>query len=121
MNDTGESNLPGVFGLEGDDADEFLKAFADHFKVDMTGFRDYFHYNANEPPYYRTCFPVDASGKVIPDIPITISQLVRAAESGIWDMEYPAHRVDHSVIPQIVIGVLILTVVVLGGLHLWHG
>ncbi|MES2435002.1 MAG: DUF1493 family protein [Pseudomonadota bacterium] len=85
-----------IFGagkLAGDDADEFLDAFIQTYGVDFTGFRDYLHYDGNEPPgWFRTSWGVGTDGKRLAIVPISLTDLVRAAKSGKWQMEYPAHR-----------------------------
>lgn len=83
-------------GIEGDDADELLKAFAEAFDVDLSQFIDYFHFVGDEPPMGRREFPVDADGKVIPFWPVTLDMLVDAAEAGHWTLVYPEHEVRTS-------------------------
>ncbi len=82
--------------LEGDDADEFLEAFAIRFNVDLSNFLLYFHCIGDEPPVWRRVLPIDADGKVIPFQPITVVDLVKAAEVGRWEWDYPEHTVRHS-------------------------
>jgi len=63
------ADLLGSAGIDGDDADEFLVAFADPYGVDMDGFRDYLHYNGNEPPVWVTAWGVTTDGRRMPIIP----------------------------------------------------
>jgi hypothetical protein len=44
----------GSTGMAGDDADEFMLAFAEKYGVDLADFRAYLHYNGNEPPVFET-------------------------------------------------------------------
>jgi hypothetical protein len=91
-------DILGSVGMAGDDAGEFLEAFAKEFSVDFSDFLWYLHYNANEPPFVRTVWGVDKEGRRIPDIPIRLADLVSAAESGKWRVVYPAHSIAR--IPQ---------------------
>lgn len=86
------ANLFGPGRIEGDDADEFWQEFSETFAVDLTDLRHYLHYNGNEPPIWRTALGVDAAGRRLPDIPIGLTDLVAAANSGRWSIPYPAHR-----------------------------
>ncbi|KIC31746.1 DUF1493 family protein [Leisingera sp. ANG-S5] len=88
-----QHDLFGAFGLEGDDADEFLEAFSKRFSVDLSGLRWEFHYNADEPPGRRRVLPLDASGKVIPYQPITLELLEKAVLAGKWGYDYPEHTI----------------------------
>lgn len=95
-NGTEQSDLLGAFGLEGEDANEFLEKFALKFDVDLSSLRCEFHYIADEPPGFRRVLPVDQLGKVIPFAPIRLEQLFDAAETGRWAYAYPEHRLRMS-------------------------
>ena len=107
-----------IFGaglLAGDDADEFLDAFIQTYGVDFTDFRDYLHYDGNEPPgWFRSSWGVGRDGKRLADIPISLADLLRAAESGKWQMAYPEHwlvnrgRLYFWVFPLVVLCVVLL-------------
>ncbi len=111
-NGTEESDFLGAFGMEGDDANEFLEPFSTHLEVDLSEIRWEFHYNADEPPNYRRIWPLDANGHLIPYVPITIYQLVAAVNTGAWQYVYPKHTIQKK--PSLiwlwafVIGVLLL-------------
>ena len=92
-----QEDLLGVFGLTGDDATEFLETYARTFDVDLSAMRWEFHFNADEPPQARRLLPVGADGKVIPWQPITLEDLERAAQTGWWDRNYPAHQLRVSI------------------------
>jgi len=92
----GQDDLLGVFGLDGDDASEFLEVYAARFGVDLAPMRWEFHYNADEPPYQRRVLPVGEDGNVIPWQPITLDDLVTAAEAGRWVWDYPEHQVRYA-------------------------
>lgn len=89
----GHDDMLGAFGFEGDDADEFLEAFAERFSVDFSSLRWEFHYNADEPPGRRRVLPLDAFGEVIPYQPITLELLEKAVLAGKWGYDYPEHTI----------------------------
>ncbi|TLP69160.1 DUF1493 family protein [Parasedimentitalea maritima] len=90
-NGTEQSDLLGAIGLEGADAIEFLEKYMERFSVDLSALKWEFHFNADEPPYRRRVLPVDVDGRVIPYMPLTLAQLVSAAELGRWQLNYPDH------------------------------
>ncbi len=93
---SGEDRLPAKdadlfhkFGIDGDDASEFMEAFAARFGVDMTGFLWYFHHGEEvwsplsfvfKPPYMR-----------VKTIPVTIALLEEAIATKRWPVVYPPH------------------------------
>lgn len=87
------TNLQHDLGLCGDDMDEFLDAYAQHFKVDLTRYRWYFHLTREEgwsigqylvrPPYRQ-----------VEQILVTIGMLTQFANSGTWSIDYPLHRIS---------------------------
>ena len=87
----GQGDLFGHFQLDGADITDFLTEYAERFGVDMSDFLWEFHFNADEPPHYRRVIPVGVDGKDIPWMPISLDQLVRAAEQGRWAFDYPEH------------------------------
>lgn len=97
-----------AFDLEGDNANEFLEEYAERFNVDLESFLWYFHYNADEPPMYRRVKPVDQNGRAFHLRPITLEQLVQAAEAGRWLETYPEHTVRKSKILMIVLLTLLI-------------
>jgi hypothetical protein len=84
-------DLVGRFGMDGDDATEFLDAYAKRFAVNLDGFIWYFHH-FDEPPNARRVFPVGPDGRDLPMIPITVDTLVSGAERGVWPITYADHR-----------------------------
>ena len=87
--------LFGPGGLDGDDADEFIDAYAATFDVNLADFRDYFHYDVDEPPTGRRVVPIDATGSEIPYLPVSLDHLVAAAARGRWEYPYPVHTVQN--------------------------
>lgn len=80
-------------GVSGDDCDELLCKYCEKYSVDMTAFLWYFHYqeegslNFNlgslffKNPYQR-----------VKTIPITPKMLTDFANSKIWKINYPEHK-----------------------------
>ena len=106
----------GAGKLAGDDADEFLDAFIQTYNIDFTDFRDYLHYDGNGPPgWFRTSWGVGTDGKRLGIIPVSLTDLLRAAESGRWQMKYPEHRLVNRgrlfarYLPLLVGGVITVT------------
>ncbi len=88
-----DDDLLGAYGMEGDDASEFLEAFADWFGTDLDGLLWYFHYNGDEPPPARPrLYPVSPAGARLPLHRITLNDLVAAEETGRWHITYPPHE-----------------------------
>lgn len=109
----GQGDLFGHFGLEGDDATDFLEDYAQRFDVDLSSMLWEFHFIADEPPNYRRVIPVDVDGKDIPWMPITLDQLVRAAEQGRWVFDYPEHTIRTAIWSRY-LWLLVLGVVLVG-------
>lgn len=106
-----DTDFLGAFGMEGDDATEFLELFEARYENSLDGLLWYFHFNADEPPTYRRMIAVDREGKPIPLIPITLGGLVRAAEDGKWPIVYPPHSVRTSPVARVIqaaIGLVLL-------------
>lgn len=104
-------DLLAAMGAEGDDASEFLEAFADSYSVDMADFLWFFHYNADEPPSFQRARPVDRDGRSLARIPITPSLLADAANQGRWPLEYPVHRMQVSRWPMRLMSIFLATLV----------
>ncbi len=107
------NNILRSTGMAGDDAEEFMLAFQKEFRVDLSDFLAYLHYNADEPPFVRTAWGVGADGRRMPEIPIRLSDLVVAAESGKWQIAYPEHKLVEKNLAGLVlmVGVLFLLVI----------
>lgn len=86
---TADADLFKTFGIDGDDAFEFIDKFARKFEIDVSGYLWYFHHGEEgfglgqfffKPPYRR-----------VPRLPITLNVLADAIETHIWPIQYPAH------------------------------
>ena len=72
------ADILGSAQIEGDDADEFILAYAERFGVDVQGFEPWFHYDADEPPSGRMGV-IGQDGCWRRVLPITIADLTAAA------------------------------------------
>lgn len=86
-----ETDFIGAFGLSGDEATEFFELFADQYEGSLDGFLWYFHFVGHAPSE-----PVSRDGRRIRPMPVTLADLVRAAESGRWPLTYPRHSIRGS-------------------------
>jgi hypothetical protein len=85
---TDPNDILGSLRYEGDDADEFMEAFAQQFSVDMADFNPWHHYVADEPPNFRRFRPVSETGQPLEDLPISLTHLVKSAQAGKWTVDY---------------------------------
>lgn len=112
-----DQDLLRATGMEGDAANAFFDAYAEEFSVDMADFLWFFHYDADEPPFYRRVRPIGGTGRAFGLIPITPRLLADAANEGRWPLEYPEHRIRVShwplVIMFLLLGILVLAITVL--------
>ncbi len=85
------TDLYGTFKINGDRCENFIQAFAQKFKVDLTDYLWYFHHGEGglnigkwffKPPYER-----------VDRIPITPALLLRSATKKRWKINYPDHNV----------------------------
>jgi hypothetical protein len=84
-----DADLFEVFGIEGDDASEFMEAFAAQFGVDMSDYRWYFHHSEEGQNVGSVFFhPPD---RRVQRIPITMHLLLEAIETKQWPVHYPEH------------------------------
>ncbi|PCJ06853.1 MAG: hypothetical protein COB16_12325 [Rhodobacteraceae bacterium] len=114
---TEQSDLLGAFSLDGADASDFLEGYMEKFNVDLSDLRWEFHFNADEPPHSRRILPIDADGRVIPYMPITLDQLVAAAEQGCWQFDYPEHALRNGFSSRFSLSIFAMLLVFLFVLH----
>jgi Protein of unknown function (DUF1493) len=89
-------DILGSLAYAGDDGHEFMEEFAAQFKVDLSAFNPWHHYDADEPPMYRRYLPYSTAGKELPDLAITVADLAAAAASGRWMMDYSDRELRRS-------------------------
>ncbi len=81
---TATSKLLQDLGLDGDDAAELMKAFADQFKVDMRDFK-FMQYFRSEPNLFSILrLPSARARELYGKIPITVLDMAKAAEAHRW-------------------------------------
>jgi hypothetical protein len=80
----------GKLGIEGDDAFEFIEAFADRFSVDMSDYRWYFHHAEEGVNTGSLFFP--SPDQRVKRIAITPAILEEAIRSKRWPLHYPPHH-----------------------------
>lgn len=85
-----ESRLVEDLGIEGDDFFELEQAFAKRFNVDMSGYLWYFHHGEEGMNIGALLFP--PPNLRVESIPVTLTLLLDAANSGEWPLQYPAHE-----------------------------
>ena len=84
------ADLLGSAGLEGKAASGFLQLYAVRFRVDMRGYRWWFHHR-DHGVLAMPLVALDREGRAI-HIPLTADMLAGIAERGRWDIDYPPHR-----------------------------
>ncbi len=94
-----DAQLRRDIGVDGDDADDLMCDFAKQFNVDMTGF----DFDAHFGPEGLGCLPIiffrslrhKLRGEPPPSsVPITIRDLIVAAESHKWPLHYALNRTN---------------------------
>jgi len=77
-------------GITGDDCEEFLSAFGDKFSVNFDKLLWYFHYEEEWGNFGGLFF--SPPNKRVERIPISVKLLLDSANSGHWEIIYPAHE-----------------------------
>jgi Protein of unknown function (DUF1493) len=85
-----DEDLFARFGIDGDDAGDFMDSFAARFEVDIANYRWYFHHG-EEGLNIAGLFFAPPNGRV-KNIPITTATLLEAIQSRRWPLDYPAHK-----------------------------
>ncbi|SPH23378.1 hypothetical protein DEA8626_02442 [Defluviimonas aquaemixtae] len=88
LDDRTEADLFGATGCDGDDAFDFIEAFAERFGVDLEGYRWDFHH-ADEGALLNPGWPFRAPHQKVTRIPITLDLLRQSVCEGIWPLVYP--------------------------------
>jgi hypothetical protein len=109
------ADILGSLRYAGDDADEMIEAFMDAFKVDMSSFDPWQHYDADEPPIWHRYRPYSADGKELHLLPISFADLTAAAENGRWQMDYKGREVRHAWPKRALAGKLVFGIIALVG------
>lgn len=104
-----DTNLENDLGVEGDHFDELVGQFAERFGLDISGYRWYFHHDAEgvdpadlfftQPQYER--------------IAVTPTLLLESANAGRWAVEYPQHRAPRRGIHRSLISCLFILLILM--------
>ncbi len=84
------ADLLGSAGLDGKAANRFLQIYAVRFRVDLRGYRWWFHHD-DHGVLAMPLVALDREGREI-RIPLSAEMLAEFAESGQWQIDYPPHR-----------------------------
>ena len=84
------ADLLGSAGLDGKAASRFLRIYAMRFRVDLRGYRWWFHHR-DHGVLAMPLVALDQDGNEI-RIPLSAEMLAGFAERGRWEVDYPPHR-----------------------------
>lgn len=85
---TEEADLLRSLRLDGKDALDFMKRFGAAFRVDMAGYEPAFHH-LDESRLSRPSWPLPVRHLYGVRLPLAVSTLARAAQTGQWPLRYP--------------------------------
>ncbi|WP_296595421.1 DUF1493 family protein [Phenylobacterium sp.] len=114
-----DADLFDVLGIDGDDAFEFIDAFAGRFSIDVSSYRWYFHHG--EEGFGPGGLLFRSPDRRVKRIPISVEVLSEAVRTGRWPIDYPPHslpKVRWDIRLNQAFGLLILASVVLWA---WYG
>ncbi len=72
-----------------------MAEYAKVFDVDMAAFNPWHHYDADDPPGWARYRSVGPNGNALPLMPISLDDLVQAAQTGSWHVSYTDHSLRH--------------------------
>lgn len=117
LTDLQEADILAGLDLDGDAALGLMEAFAAEFGVDLTGYEPRFHHR-DEARVLRPGWPFAAPHLFGVRLPIGVSTLILAAQTGRWPVRYPVLTTVRSRqwlnVPLILIGLPLLVAVVVG-------
>lgn len=116
-----EADVLAALDLDGDSATGFIQAFAAEYGVDLTGYEARFHHR-DEGRLLRPGWPFPPPHLFGVRLPIAVSMLTQAAQSGRWPVIYPVLTTAPSRqwlnAPLILIGLPVLAAVAIGVVRL---
>lgn len=116
-----EADVLAALDLDGARATAFMESFATRFGVDLTGYEPRFHHR-DEATVLRPGWPFAPPHLFGVRLPLAVSTLVQAAQTGRWPMVYPVLTVAPSRqwlnVPLILIGLPLLVAGMLGAVRL---
>lgn len=90
-----DADLFAAVGIDGDDAFDLMRDFAERFQVDLKDYRWYRHHGTEGFPLFSRFLRPPWPGTLLP---ITVSQLERAATLHRWPAAYPEPAVPDATI-----------------------
>ncbi|MCU0901485.1 MAG: hypothetical protein MUC82_13460 [Cypionkella sp.] len=116
-----EADVLAALDIDGEAARAFIEAFAKEFSVDLTGYEPRFHHR-DETRRLRPGWPLPAKPLFGVRLPLGVTVLTKAAQSGRWPVVYPVLGPKPSRhwlnVPLILIGLPVLAILLLGLLRL---
>jgi hypothetical protein len=83
-----EADILRALGVDGDEALTMMTDFGTEFSVDMAGYEPAFHH-LDQGRLLRPSWPLPAPPLYGVRLPLAVSTLVRAAQTGRWPLRYP--------------------------------
>ncbi|MDP2082186.1 MAG: hypothetical protein U0934_04635 [Pseudotabrizicola sp.] len=90
-----QADVLAALSLDGENAAAFMTSFAAEFGVDLTGYEPRFHHR-DEQRLLRPGWPFPAPHLFGVRLPIAVSTLAYAAQTGRWPVTYPVLSVAAS-------------------------
>ncbi|RGP38147.1 hypothetical protein D1012_04745 [Pseudotabrizicola alkalilacus] len=111
-----QADVLAALDLDGDAAQGFMAAFAAEFAVDLTGYEPRFHHR-DEGRAVRPGWPIAPPHLFGVRLPVSVSTMTQAAQTGRWPVIYPVLTAARSRqwlnAPLILIGLPVLAAVVI--------
>ncbi|MBA0884034.1 DUF1493 family protein [Flavobacterium undicola] len=114
---TKNSDIENDLGCSGDDFDELIEKYSEHFNVDMSTYLWYFH-TKEEGFGSIGGFFFKPPNSQVERIAVTPKMLFKFAEKGKWDIKYPEHKIPKKRY-DLLINQIILIVIVIYGIYYW--
>lgn len=87
-----DSDIFKTLKILGDDCDELIMKYHEKYNVNMDTFLWYFHYEEEGSWNSFINYSIKPPNKLVERIPITPKMLTDFANTKIWNIEYPEHK-----------------------------
>lgn len=87
-----DSDIFKTLGIIGDDSDELMMKYHEKYNVNMDTFLWYFHYEDEASINSIGSLIYKTPDKLVKRIPLTPKMLTEFANTKIWNIEYPEHK-----------------------------
>ncbi len=104
-------------GIDGDDFFEMESEFAKRFKVNMDSYLWYFHHGEEGWNFGGIFFPPPYSQ--VQYIPVTPEILLNAANTNVWQVQYPDHEIKSRRAEQIINRSVTLLLILIASMSLY--